>query len=156
MLRTGNIAPLFEHINQHEKNLKSKDLIGKKNLIVFFFESVKAPVCKKELLAFNKYASEFERLDTEVIGVSVDNFILQNIADKNLKIKYSLVSDIGNQLRKLFQVEPRLGYLPGRVTYVIDKKGVIRNAISTVFECKDHVEGSLKSIRDLETEMGRY
>jgi len=156
MIKKGSFAPEFEFPDQHERVIRLTDFKDNKNIVIFFFESSLAPVCINELEAFNKAYSQFSDLDTVIIGVSSDDVISLNLATAKRKLHFSLVSDISQQIRKLFHVRPRFGSLPGRVTYVIDKKGLIQNVISSVFESKVHVEESLKSIRELEIQMGRY
>jgi peroxiredoxin Q/BCP len=40
-----------------------------------------------------------------------------------------------------------LGFIPGRVTYVIDREGVIRMVFSAIFASDDHVEKALEAVR---------
>ncbi len=156
MIKKGSFAPEFEFPDQHERALRLIDFKNQRNIVLFFFESSSAPVCMKELDEFNAVFDEFKSLDTVLIGVCADDIIALNRATAKRNLKYSLVSDTSQQIRKLFHVRPRFGSLPGRVTFVIDKNGIIKNIISSVFESKVHIDESLKSIRELEIQMGRY
>jgi peroxiredoxin Q/BCP len=42
-----------------------------------------------------------------------------------------------------------LGLLPGRVTYVIDKEGVVRHVFNSQFNPKAHVKEALEVLRSL-------
>jgi thioredoxin-dependent peroxiredoxin len=58
-----------------------------------------------------------------------------------------LLSDTGNKVRKLYGVPPTLGVIPGRVTYIIDKKGVVRHIFNSQFNPTSHVEEALGIVR---------
>jgi thioredoxin-dependent peroxiredoxin len=57
------------------------------------------------------------------------------------------LSDKGGKLRKQYGVPATLGLLPGRVTYVIDKEGVIRHIFNSQFAATRHVEEALKILK---------
>jgi peroxiredoxin Q/BCP len=59
------------------------------------------------------------------------------------------LSDKGGKVRKLFAVPTTLGLLPGRVTYVIDKKGIVRHIFSSQFNPTKHVEEALKILQKI-------
>ena len=46
-------------------------------------------------------------------------------------------------------MQSTFGIIPGRVTYVIDKKGIIRSIFSSQFNFKKHIEESLETIKSL-------
>ncbi|GEM_PF-3203610 len=55
-------------------------------------------------------------------------------------------------MRKLYGVPSTLGFLPGRVTYVIDKKGMVRHIFSSQSQPTKHIEEALKIVKDLSQE----
>jgi peroxiredoxin Q/BCP len=57
------------------------------------------------------------------------------------------LSDKGGKLRKQYGVPATLGLLPGRVTYVIDKEGVVRHIFNSQFGATRHVEEALKILK---------
>ncbi|MBA3481949.1 MAG: redoxin domain-containing protein, partial [Pirellulales bacterium] len=58
-------------------------------------------------------------------------------------------ADPDGALRKAFGVPKTLGLLPGRVTYVIDRQGIIRAIFSAQFAAHRHVQAALKAINSL-------
>ena len=58
--------------------------------------------------------------------------------------------DQGNQLRKAFGVPSVLGLLPGRVTYVIDGKGVIRHTFNNLLDGPAHRREALDALKRIQ------
>jgi peroxiredoxin Q/BCP len=50
-------------------------------------------------------------------------------------------------VRKLFGVPATLFVLPGRVTYIIDKEGIVRHIFDSMLDFKAHVTESLNTIK---------
>jgi len=65
------------------------------------------------------------------------------------RLPFVLLSDVDGFLRKAFGVPKTLGLLPGRVTYVIDKEGVVRHVFSSQFSADRHVAEALAVVRQL-------
>jgi peroxiredoxin Q/BCP len=63
-----------------------------------------------------------------------------------------LLSDRGGAIRKLFNVPSSLGLIPGRVTYVIDKQGVIRHVFTSQLNMERHVAEALATLQTLNAE----
>ncbi|MCL4469511.1 MAG: peroxiredoxin, partial [Deltaproteobacteria bacterium] len=55
-------------------------------------------------------------------------------------------------VRKLYGVPSTLGLLPGRVTYIIDKKGIVRHVFSSQFNATKHISEALRVIQSLTEE----
>jgi peroxiredoxin Q/BCP len=61
-----------------------------------------------------------------------------------------LLSDKGNEVRRLYGVPSTLGLIPGRVTYIIDKQGVVRHIFSSQFQPEKHIVEALGVLKKLE------
>jgi peroxiredoxin Q/BCP len=55
-------------------------------------------------------------------------------------LPFLLLSDEGNKVRELYGEPSTLGFIPGRVTYIIDKKGVVRHIFNSQYQPEKHVE----------------
>jgi peroxiredoxin Q/BCP len=69
---------------------------------------------------------------------------------KKYRLPFRLLADVGGKVRKAFKVPATFGLLPGRVTFVIDKSGVIRHAFNSQMNATQHVDealGILSSLR---------
>ncbi|NPV35889.1 MAG: peroxiredoxin [Bacteroidales bacterium] len=120
---------------------------GQKNIVLFFYPKDDSMGCTAEACAFRDSMPTFEIADTLVVGISPDSFDSHQVFAKKHGIAYPLLSDPEGKIRKLYQV-PRdfLGLLPGRVTYVIDRNGIIRGVFRSAFQFKRHVEEALQML----------
>jgi thioredoxin-dependent peroxiredoxin len=62
------------------------------------------------------------------------------------------LSDLGGVVRKFYDVPSTFGLIPGRVTYIIDKKGIVRHIFSSQFAPQMHVAEALKVLKELSEE----
>ena len=70
----------------------------------------------------------------------------------NTHLPFILLSDLGGVVRKFYGVPSTFGLLPGRVTYIIDKKGIVRHIFSSQFAPQMHVTEALKVLNELNEE----
>ncbi len=71
-------------------------------------------------------------LDVEVIGISSDSVESHRRFVAKHDLPYTLLSDEEKKVRKLYGVPNVLGFFPGRVTYVIDREGIVRHVFSSL------------------------
>jgi peroxiredoxin Q/BCP len=62
------------------------------------------------------------------------------------KLPFVLLSDEDDKVRKLYGVPSTLGVIPGRVTYVIDKEGIVRHIFNSQFNPEKHIEEALHAL----------
>jgi peroxiredoxin Q/BCP len=87
-----------------------------------------------------------------VIGVSSDSVDKHaGFAGKH-SLPFTLLSDRGGQVRKSYGVASVLGVIPGRVTYVIDREGVVQHVFSSMTHIGQHVSDALDTVRKLQTD----
>jgi len=142
----GSKAPDFTLPSQSGEIVSLKEFLGEKVVILYFYPKDDTPGCTKEACAFRDEHEEFGKLDAEIIGVSSDSVESHRRFAEKHDLSFTLLSDEGGKLRKLYGVLNTFGIFPGRVTYVIDEKGVIRHVISSQIGAVKHVEGALKSL----------
>jgi peroxiredoxin Q/BCP len=68
------------------------------------------------------------------------------------KLPFVLLSDESGQVRKLYGVPSTLGILSGRVTYIIDRKGIVRHVFSSQLNATKHVEEALRIVKEISKE----
>jgi thioredoxin-dependent peroxiredoxin len=145
----GSKAPNFALSSQSGEMVSLKDFLGKKPVVLFFYPKDDTLGCTKEVCAFRDSFEEFRKLDTEVIGIcsdSVESHI--SFAEKH-SLPFSLLSDEGGKVRKLYGVPNTFGIFPGRVTYIIDEEGVVRHIFASQLGVERHVEEALKGLYPL-------
>ena len=106
------------------------DYKGKKNVVLLFVPLAFTSVCTDELCAVSGGLNDYEGLDAEVLGISVDSpFTQEAWADAN-DIKVALLSDFNKDVCQAYgcMYEDLLGFkgVAKRSAFVIDKEGVVR------------------------------
>ena len=138
-LRVGNPAPDFEAdavVDQEFKKIKLSSYQKNKYVILFFYPLDFTFVCPTEVIAFSDRYAEFSKLNTEVIGISVDSkyahlaWIQTSLADGGLggDIKCPLVSDLTKAIATAFNVLDPLVGIALRGLFIIDKEGIVQHA----------------------------
>jgi thioredoxin-dependent peroxiredoxin len=142
----GSKAPDFTLPSQSGEMVSLKDFLGEKLVILYFYPKDDTPGCTKEACAFRDEHEEFGKLDAEVIGVSSDSVESHRRFAEKHDLSFTLLSDEGGKVRRMYGVPNTFGIFPGRVTYVIDEAGVVRHVFSSQIEAVKHVEAALKSL----------
>ena len=148
-LHPGDPAPDFTAQAHNGEGVRLADYRGKSVLVLYFYPMDGTPACIKEACGFRDAYEEFTKLGAVVIGVSADSLERHRAFASDRALPFLLLSDRDGSLRKTYQVPRTLGILPSRVTYVIDKAGVIRHAFSALFSSQRHVAEALKIVHEL-------
>jgi peroxiredoxin Q/BCP len=126
--------------------VRLKDFLGRRPVVLFFYPKDETPGCTQEVCAFRDDYEEFGRLDAEVIGVSSDSVSShKNFAD-NHDLPFTLLSDAEGKVRRLYRVPNTFGLFPGRVTYIIDREGIVRHVFSSQLAVTRHVQEALAAL----------
>ena len=147
----GSRAPNFALPSQSGEMVSLGDFLGEKPVILFFYPKDDTPGCTKEVCAFRDSFEELSNLDAEVIGISSDSVESHKGFAERHKLPFTLLSDEGGKVRRLYGVPNSFGLFPGRVTYVIDREGVVRHIFSSQIEVEQHVEEALKTLESIST-----
>ncbi len=99
---------------------------------------------------FRDVISDFEEAGAQVLGVSVDPFPSQGAFAKELQLSFPLLSDWPRyEAAKAYDVWRENLSLPARVTYVIDKEGIIRGVIASETDMEVHSREALRIVKEL-------
>ncbi len=137
-LRVGDTAPDFTLLDQRGKPVRLHELTEKRNVALYFYPKDATPGCTLEARAFRDAYDVFIAADTEVIGVSSDSVKSHERFAAKERLPFLLLSDRNGAVRELYGVERTLGILPGRVTYVIGRGGVVRHVYSSQLRATQH------------------
>jgi peroxiredoxin Q/BCP len=148
-VEVGSVAPDFTLPSQSGDMVSLEDFLGHKPVILFFYPKDDTPGCTKQACAFRDNYEEFRKLDAKVIGISSDSVESHESFAARYNLPFTLLSDEGGIVRKLYGVPNTFGLFPGRVTYVIDQEGVVRHVFSSQVEAARHVEEALKTVRSV-------
>lgn len=149
-VKVGDSAPDFTLPTQKTGELfHLHDRIGKSAIVLFFYPKDNTQGCTVEACSFRDSYETFKQSGAEVIGVSSDSEESHQRFASRYKLPFILLSDKGGSLRKRYGVPATLGLLPGRVTYIIDKEGIVRHIFSSQINIEKHITEALEVVRSI-------
>ena len=148
-LKIGDRAPQFTLPDQNGIMFDLNNFIGKTKLVIYFYPKDESYGCTKEACSFRDSYEDFKEAGAEVIGISADNEDSHKGFALNHKLPFILLSDKDKKVATLYGVGKTLGILPGRVTFIIDKQGIIRGIYSSQINFQKHVDEALEVLRKL-------
>jgi len=148
-LKVGESAPDFSLTDQNGKTVVRSSI--KKPLVVYFYPADSTPGCTVEANAFGeKLQSIRKEFGADVVGISSGNLESKKKFADELDIKFSILSDESDKVRKDFNV-PRaaFGLFPGRVTYVLDKAGICQLVYDELGNAASHVDKAVEQLEGM-------
>ncbi|MDP3582083.1 MAG: redoxin domain-containing protein [Ignavibacteria bacterium] len=135
-IKVGDQAPNFSLKDTSNQTHNLTDYKGKSNVVLLFFPAVGTGVCEKELCSTRDSMKDYEGLNAQVFGISVDGPFAQKLWVDKYQFNFPLLSDFNKE------VSPAYGafydvWLPGkwdlkgvakRSAFVIDKQGIVQYA----------------------------
>ena len=147
-LRIGDKIPYFR-LKDQNNDIRSSGKLNKP-LILFFYPKDDTPGCTIEACGFRDKYDLFKILGAEVWGISNgDSQSHLDFANKH-KLQYPLLCDINNTLRRKFGVPKTLGFIEGRVTYIIDSHGIIVHIFEDLLNGPAHIKEAIKALKKLQ------
>jgi peroxiredoxin Q/BCP len=150
-LRIGDKVPRIILLDQDGREIDLSHFIGKQTMVIYFYPKDDTPGCTKEACKFRDEFEVFSDLNTKVIGISSDDVTSHKSFAQKYNLPFTLLSDTDKKARRLFGV-PAFGggLIPGRVTYIVDKKGIIRYIFNNMKQAEMHIDKSLEILKNLE------
>ena len=145
-IEEGKPAPAFTLTDGSGHKVSLSDFKGK-NVVLYFYPKDDTPGCTKEACSFRDSYEAFRDAGAEVIGVSSDSAASHRSFAEKHRLPFALVADARGELRKRYGVPSTLGLLPGRVTYVIDRDGIVRHVFNSQLQATKHVDEALAALR---------
>ena len=142
LLKKGDVAPVFEGIDQEGKPFISTTLMEKK-VILYFYPKDNTPGCTAEACNLNDHYETWLSRGYEVVGISPDSPVSHRKFIDKFQLRFTLISDPEHQIMEKFGTwgekkmygKPYMGVL--RTTFVIDEAGIITEVFTTV-DTKNH------------------
>ena len=145
-VKVGDSAPEVTLTDQRGQSVSLSGFRGRP-LVVYFYPKDETPVCTAESCAFRDQYEDFTAAGAEVVGISSDDEASHRAFADHHRLPFVLLSDVAGEARRLFGVPKSLGLLPGRVTYVIDPDGVVRQVFNSQMNAGKHVTTALATVR---------
>jgi peroxiredoxin Q/BCP len=148
-LQIGDIIPHFSALDTNGNLFDSHNVIGSKPVVIYFYPKDNTRVCTEQACSFRDQYQDFTSLGAEVIGVSSDSVKAHQRFANRYQLPFLLLSDADKKLRKLFGVpNDLLGLIPGRVTYVVNREGVIQLVFNSM-SGKIHIQKALEMLKSM-------
>lgn len=148
-IQVGDAAPDFTLPNQTGEQVTLSSFQGQKAVVLYFYPKDDTPGCTVESCSFRDSYEDFVATGAEVIGISSDSPDSHRAFASKHNLPFTLVSDTNSAVRKAYGVPATLGLLPGRVTYVIDREGIVRHIFNSQFNPKGHVAEAMGILKTL-------
>ena len=138
--------PEFNLYDEKRKFITEEDINGKWS-VIFFYPKDESPGCTLQSCSFRDKYEEFNNLGVQIFGVSSDSVSSHKKFKEKHNLQYSLLSDKGGILAERLKLKKNLGFLPARVTLIVDPKGIIIYAHTSQLGVTGHVRKALKEIK---------
>ena len=148
-LAVGESAPDFSLVDQNGKTFtRSKN---KKPLVVYFYPADSTPGCTVQATAFNDEITAIRKeYKADVVGISGQGAESKQKFAAELGLDFSILADEGDEVRKAFKVpKAAFGFLPGRVTYVLDKNGVCTSVYDNLTDAASHINAAKDALSEM-------
>lgn len=149
MVNVSDQAPDFELPDENGNLVMLSKFRDNKTLVLFFYPKDHTAGCTKESCSFRDNYAGILELNAKIIGISGDSSESHKTFKKLNQLPFPLLSDQKGVVRKRYGVKRTLGILPGRATFVIDNKGIIRHAVFSQFQIKKHVDEAMTFLKKL-------
>ncbi len=131
IVKEGDKPFSFSFFNPEEKKYELDEILGKENIVIYFYPKDFTPGCTLQAEEFTENYKKFKENEIEIIGISPDSQESHLKFREKMNIPYMLVSDKNNIISKKYGVyglKKFMGkeyYGVNRTTFLIDKKGKI-------------------------------
>ena len=144
-IQIGDTIPYFALKDQNGNDFDISSLLGRKKMVIFFYPQDGSLNCTREACYFRDLSDVFDEADAVLIGISGQSVESHKEFAEENRLKYTLLSDNENIVRKLLLGPGKaFGLIPGRVTYVADRSGKVVNIFNSQTETQRHVDEALK------------
>jgi peroxiredoxin Q/BCP len=154
-VKVGDPAPDFTLPMFPSGNFTLSELRGKRTVVLYFYPQDDTPGCTAQACSFRDLHEQFGKYDAVILGVSQDSLESHKAFTEKYSLPFSLLVDEGGKLRHLFGMPDPALELRARVTYVIDKQGVVRhivNALPDKVDVEVHIQEALEWAKQLNAE----
>src|SRR5262249_52626418 len=133
MPEVGTEAPAFSSITDSDKPVSLTDYRGKSNVVLYFYPRADTPGCTVEAKGFRDAIGAFENAGAIILGVSPDTVKKQAKFSTKYELPFSLVADDEHKVAESYGVWKEKSFMGrkymgvDRVTFVIDKSGIVRH-----------------------------
>lgn len=147
-LKEGMPAPSFQALDQHGRTVSLADFRDKSSVILYFYPKDDTPGCTAQACSLRDGHQALQDAGAVVLGVSADDVASHKAFAQKFNLPFSLLADPGKTLIQAYGVAMPVVGMAKRVTFVIDRKGIVRRILSSI-DTKNHDDQVLEALKGL-------
>lgn len=125
-LQPGTPAPDITATTETGETIRLADYRGSKNVVLFFYPEDDTSGCTREACAFRDSHEQLHAADTVIFGVSTDDAASHRAFIEKYSLNYPLLVDVDGAICDAFGVPRSEMGDAARMSFLIDKEGVVR------------------------------
>jgi thioredoxin-dependent peroxiredoxin len=118
-------------------------------VVLYFYPKDQTPGCTMEACGFRDELDSFTQAGAQVVGISRDDEASHARFAAKHNLPFLLLSDTTGETHARYGVAKKLGLIPDRTTFVIDRDGIIRHVFSSMIRMRAHIDESLAIVKRL-------
>jgi peroxiredoxin Q/BCP len=146
MLKPGTKAPAFSLPDDQDNNRTLAEFLKQGPLIVYFYPADFTPGCTKEACSIRDLHEDIIKSGLNIVGISPQSPESHTRFRKTHKLPFPLLADEDKKVIKLYDVNGPLGISVRRATFLIDKHGIIQDAVLADVFIDEHTDFINKAI----------
>jgi peroxiredoxin Q/BCP len=150
MLPVGSAAPDFAARLDDGSEFRLSEQQGDKHVVLYFYPKDFSMGCTKEACSFRDSYASIGAFDAIIIGLSGDSEASHKSFKERHELSFPLISDADGRLSVLYDVKSALPLIRPRITYVIDKQGIIRAAFRHDIAIGRHLSDTMDALESLQ------
>jgi len=136
-VKEGTKAPSFEAQDQNGALVRLADFHGKSSVVLYFYPKDDTPGCTAQACSLRDGFAEIKAAGAVILGVSADNSQSHKAFAEKFHLPFSILADPEKRIIGAYGVKMPLLGLAKRVTFLIDRQGMVRKVITDT-RTKDH------------------
>lgn len=148
-LAVGSPAPAFSLPDQDGNTVHLHEALKKGPAVVYFYPRDDTPGCTAEACKFRDDYQDFTDAGAQVFGISDDSVHSHKQFAERHRLPFRLLADTDNAVYQAFGLQTALGFLRGRVTFIVGTDGKIAHTFDSRINAVAHVKDALKVLRQL-------
>jgi len=151
VLAPRTVAPDFTARLDDGTEFRLAEMRGARNVVLYFYPKDFTQGCTRQACSFRDSYASVQAYDAVIVGVSRDSGASHASFKQEHGLAFPLISDADGRVSDLYDVKSALPLIRPRVTYVIDKQGVIRSAFRHDLAIGRHLSDTLAALESIES-----
>jgi peroxiredoxin Q/BCP len=150
MLKPGDRAPDIEATLEDGSTFRLSDQKGLKNVVLYFYPADFTGGCTRQACGFRDAYSKIRDLDAVIVGVSGNSGESHAAFKQKYRLPFQMIADQDQKVMRDYQAAKK-GIVRPRITYVIDKEGVVRAAFRHDIAINRHISDTIEALKAIQS-----